>query len=361
MLVVHLETGRHLYGGARQAALLVEALAVRGVDNLVVCAAGSALAARAGTAAGELIEWPLAGDLDWRLQRRLSRLFADRRPDLLHVHSRRGADSFGGMAARAAGLPAVLTRRVESAEPAFWLRRKLGPYAAIAAISTAVRGELVRCGIAPERIRLIPSAVDTALYRPAAAARQRLQQRYELGDDDLIAASVAQLIPRKGHDFLLALAARLRARAPRLRLLVFGRGPARAALERQARALGLAGSVRFCGYEERWHELLPGVDLLLHPARREGLGAAVLEAMAAGVPVLASAVGGLVDVIDSGANGRLLPPEAIDAWEAAVLALAADPAERCRLGEAARQKVLAAFTIEQMTDRYLALYRDVAG
>jgi glycosyltransferase involved in cell wall biosynthesis len=361
--VVHLETGRHLYGGARQAGYLIESLAGRGVDNLVVCTAGSELAARLGDRHRvELIEWPVAGDLDWRLFGRLRQLLASRRPDLIHVHSRRAADTFGGRAARAAGVPAILTRRVQSAEPAFLLRFKCRPYAAGVAISRAVYAELrTRAGLADDRLRLIPSAVDTDRYRPDPLARRRLLDRFGLPADALIAAAAAQFIPRKGQDFLLELMRRLLPRIPRLQLLLFGQGPTRGALERRAAALGLAGRVRFCGFDAAWPERLPGIDLLLHPARREGLGSVVLEAMSAGVPVVAAAVGGLLDLVADGSDGRLLPADDADAWTQAVVALAADPSERARLAAAARRRVLTHFTIGAMTDRYLELYRRVAA
>jgi glycosyltransferase involved in cell wall biosynthesis len=357
--ILHLEAGRHLYGGARQAGYLIQGLAARGVENWLVCREGHALSR--DTLATRVFAWPLSGDLDVTLYGRIRRLAQSVGPDVVHVHSRRGADTFGGRAARAAGVPSVLTRRVQSREPGIWLRFKARPYAAIAAISTAVRDELIRAGIARDRLRLIPSAVDTALFEPDARARARLADRYGLTPDALLAGSAAQLIPRKGLAALLPLAGHLSAAEPRFRLLLFGQGPARRALERRARTLGLERAVVFCGYEPEWPRLLPGLDLLLHPARREGLGAVVLEAMSAGVPVVASAVGGIVDAIDDGIDGRLLPPEDPVPWRDVVLELLHDPPERERLAAAARRKVETHFTIDRMTERYLSLYRELAG
>lgn len=361
MQIVHIETGRHLYGGARQAGYLIASLAGRGIDNIAVCAAGSALAADLRGREGiEVVEWPVAGDLDWRLCGRLRRLLAARRPDLVHAHSRRAADSCGGRAALAAGVPAILTRRVQSAEPGFLLRFKCRPYTAVVAISQAVGDELAaRGGVGRDRLTLIPSAVDSERFRPDSAARARLLERFGLPADAVIVASAAQFIPRKGQDFLLELMPGLRARVPALQLLLFGQGRTRAALERRAAALGLAGKVHFCGFDAAWPDWLPGLDLLLHPARREGLGSVVLEALSAGVPVIAAAVGGLVDLATDDRELCLLPADDAAAWSAAVAALAADPDERARLAAAGRRHVLAQFTIATMTDRYLELYRDV--
>ena len=120
-----------------------------------------------------------------------------------------------------------------------------------------------------------------------------------------LAGCAAQLIPRKAQDFLLPLAARLVAAEPRFRLLFFGQGRTRRTLERRAARLGLGDTVRFAGFLPEWPLLLPGLDLLLHPARREGLGSVLLEAMSAGVAVVAAAAGGIVDVIDDGRSGVL--------------------------------------------------------
>ena len=357
MKVLHIEAGRHLYGGARQVGYLISGLKARGVDNLLVCRPEHALTGLAPVAT--ILPTQLRGDLDVTLASRLERLIREHAPDLVHAHSRRGADGAGGRAARAAGCPAVLTRRVQSTEPAWWLRHKCAPYAAVVAISTAVATEVEGAGISRERIRRIPSAVDTRLFAPDPGARSRLLERFGLPHDTLLAGCAAQLIPRKAQDFLLPLAARLVAVEPRFCLLLFGQGRTRVALERRVAVLGLGATVRFAGFLPEWPLLLPGLDLLLHPARREGLGSVLLEAMSAGVPVVASTAGGIVDVIDDGQDGCLLPPDRGEDWHAAVLDLLRDPGRRETLAAAGRRKVEKEFTIDLMTERYLELYRDV--
>jgi glycosyltransferase involved in cell wall biosynthesis len=275
------------------------------------------------------------------------------------VHSRRGADTFGGRAAQAAGIPSVLTRRVQSAEPSAWLRYKCRPYTRMVAISTAVRDELRRAGVDAQRLRLIPSAIDTERYRPDPTARARVVERYDLPADALLAVSAAQLIRRKAQDFLLPLAARLITAEPRFRLLLFGQGPEQARLELQVLRLGLEEHVLFCGFDPECAALLPGFDLFLHPARREGLGAVVLEAMSAGLAVVASSVGGIIDVIEDGVDGCLVAPDDGDAWCRVALELVVDPDRRARLGAAARRTIESRFTIERMTDSYIELYERV--
>src|SRR5690606_33227736 len=115
MRILHIESGRHLYGGGAQVRYLLEGLHAAGVDNVLVCARGGALAAAKPPAT--IVELPMSGDLDAKLTARLGRTIRDVLPDIVHVHSRRGAALFGGLASRLAGVPAVLTRRVDSAEP----------------------------------------------------------------------------------------------------------------------------------------------------------------------------------------------------------------------------------------------------
>lgn len=351
MKILHLEAGRHFYGGARQAGYLIDGLAERGCLNLLVCNPGHALARRSNA---EVVEMALGGDVDFSLSRRLAAVLDTHRPDIVHVHSRRGADTFGGRAAQAAGIPAILTRRVQSAEPGFWLRAKCRPYAAVVAISTAVRDQLARAGIGADRLTLIPSAVATDAFRPDAAARSRLIERFDLPQDALIAGAAAQLIRRKGLKYLIPLMARLTESEPTMRLLVFGQGPGRAALERAVVRSGMQRRVLLTGFRDDWPALVPGLDVFLHPARREGLGAAVLEAMSAGVPVIASAIGGIVDAIDNGVDGFLVSED--DEWLDALERLLADSALRKRIGRAARRKVESRFTIAGMTDAYVSLY-----
>jgi glycosyltransferase involved in cell wall biosynthesis len=355
--VLHIETGRQLLGGARQAGYLIKGLGTLGHENRLVCDPAHPLVAMVGSAA--CIGLACRGDLDFVFYRRLRRIIRAQAPDIVHVHSRRGADSFGGLAARAEGVPAILTRRVQSREPRGWIRTKCRSYRAIVAISSAVQQELVRAALPDSLLHRVVSAVDSDEFRPDPSRRAELRRRYDLAPDALVAGCAAQLIDRKGHAGLLTVTRELVEDYPSFRLLLFGDGPLRARLEQRVHALGLAPKVRFCGFTSDWPKLVPGLDLLLHPALREGLGAVILEAMSAGVAVAASAVGGIVDAIRDGVDGRLVPPGQSRAWIEAVRALLTDAPKRAALGAAARRSVEQRFTIGEMAARYQAIYEQV--
>jgi glycosyltransferase involved in cell wall biosynthesis len=348
MRIVHIEAGRHLYGGAAQVRYLIDGLASTKVENVLVCARGGALAAT--PPAARAVTLP-----------KLVRLLRRERPDLVHVHSRRGADLFGGLAAALTGVPAALTRRVDANEPAWLIRAKCRPYGAVVALSGAIQAQLTAAGVAGARVVRIASAVDTLRYRPDRAARGRLLAAFALPSDALVLAVVAQLIERKRHAWLLAVLPELVRAEPNLRVLCFGRGPLERRLREEIAARDLSGVVTLAGFRDDLPELMPGFDLLVHPAEREGLGLALLEAAAAAVPVVACAAGGVPDVVVDGVTGMLVPVEDAAALRSAVQRLLAAPAERRRLGAAARARAERRFAIGGLVAAHLALYERMLG
>jgi glycosyltransferase involved in cell wall biosynthesis len=359
MRIAHIEAGRHLYGGAAQVRYLVEGLAGRGVDNVLLCARGSELAA--AVPAARVRALPMHGELDVTLPLRLARELKRLQPDLVHVHSRRGADLYGGLAAALAGVPAVLSRRVDAAEPSLLARVKYRPYRAVVALSRAIEAQLEAAGVPRERIVPIASGVDTQRYRPDAAARGRLTSALALPADALIVGVVAQLIDRKRHAWLFALLPELVREFPKLAVVCFGRGPLEARLRAELRERGLAERVVLAGFRGDLAALLPGLDLVAHPASREGLGLALLEAASAGVPVVACAVGGVPDVVVSGETGALVARDDAAAFRQALRTLLASPAERARLGAAARRHAERRFDTGRLVAAHHALYMRVLG
>jgi glycosyltransferase involved in cell wall biosynthesis len=357
MRIAHIEAGKHLYGGAVQVGYLLDGLTARGVDNVLLCAKGSELGAT--RAAARVIELPMRGELDVLLLPRLVRALKRLQPDLVHVHSRRGADLYGGAAAAMLGTPAVITRRVDAVEPACLATLKYRPYRAVIALSRAIERQLGEAGVGAERLVMIPSAVDTERYRPDDSARARLLTAFDLPGDTLAVGVVAQLIERKRHSWLFAQLRELVRAWPQLRIVCFGRGPLERRLHGEIAALSLEKHIVLAGFRADLPELLPGIDLLVHPADREGLGVALLEAASAGVPVVACAVGGVPDVVVDGETGVLVPRDDAAALRAALARLLGAPDERRRLGAAARRHVERRFDTARLIAEHLTLYSRV--
>lgn len=214
----------------------------------------------------------------------------------------------------------------------------------VVANSRAASRQLTGEGVRMDRIRVIPNGLDLDKYH-AKVHRTRI--------DTLI--TVASLRPEKGHDELLDAFSRLAARR-HLRLRLVGDGPHRAALERRARELGIARRVEFLGHREDVADLLGTGDLFVFPSRSEAFPTAVLEAMAVGLPVIASAVGGLLDLISDGHNGLLVPPQDAAALAAAIDRLVAQPTLAASLGESARRLVRDQYSFERMVASFEHLY-----
>ncbi len=165
MRILHVETGMNLYGGARQVQWLLDGLSARGVAGRLVCPEGSAIAAEDFAPGLELAPLPMSGDLDFGFIGRLRREISDWRPDLVHLHSRRGADVLGAIAARGR-VPVVLSRRVTNPEPPLLAPFKYRLYDRVITISQAIADGLVAAGVPPDKIRVVHSTVPP--HGPAA-------------------------------------------------------------------------------------------------------------------------------------------------------------------------------------------------
>lgn len=358
MKVAHVETGRHLYGGPQQVFYLVDELARRGVENVVIAPADSGIDAACRAAGVRVENVACKGDHDIRLAMRLAKILDREKPDLVHCHSRRGADLFGGMAARIVGLPAVLSRRVDNPESAWSAAIRYRSYDRIVAISDAIATVLQSAGVSRERIVVIRSAVDAQRFAQTPDCG-RVATDYGLSDDAFVVACVAQFIHRKGQRFLLEAVARLRHEFRQMRVLLFGRGPMRQSLRDLAARLGIDDIVEFVGFKDDLDDYLGCFDLLVHPALREGLGVATLKAAAAGLPVIAFASGGLTESVVDGETGMLVAPGDSDALTIAIARLAADAGLRRRYGDAGRRRMQSEFSIQTMTAKHLSLYQQI--
>jgi glycosyltransferase involved in cell wall biosynthesis len=217
----------------------------------------------------------------------------------------------------------------------------------IVANCSAARRMLEGHGIATASIAVIPNGVEEGLHpaRERAAPGRRRS-----------VITVANLRAEKNHETLIEAAARLAGEFPDLEVLFVGDGPRRGALERLVREKGLQSTVSFLGHREDVPALLSRADVFVLPSRTEAFPNGVLEAMAAGLPVVASAVGGLLDLIDDGRTGILVPSGNEDRLAAAIRRLLIDPGEAQRLGDAARADVTARYSFERMVESFEDLY-----
>jgi glycosyltransferase involved in cell wall biosynthesis len=195
------------------------------------------------------------------------------------------------------------------------------------------------------------------------ARRARADVRAELGiSGRIVATQVANLDPVKDQATLLRAASELRARGVAVTALLVGEGPERPRLEALARSLGLgATEVRLLGFRSDVPDLLEASDIFVLPSRAEGLPISILEAMTHGLPIVCTPVGGNVELVEDGAEGRFVPVGDPNALAAALAALALDPRERRRQGDAARRRALRDHSLDRAVTRYAAIYSRTAG
>ncbi len=363
LTIAHVDAEREFSGGEVQVFLLMQGLADRGHRCVLVAPPGSRAGAEATRRGIEVREVAMRGDLDLPALGRLRRAFAECGADLVHLHTGR-ATWRGGLAARRAGLPALTTRRMDRAVKRGWRTRWI--YGRLVrravAISPAVRACLVAGGVPEAMLRTIPSAVDDALVLPAtdaAARRDEVRRELDCGPDEDVLLTLASLVPRKGIDVLLEAVDALDEPAPPFRLWIAGDGPERARLEERARASRHAARIAFLGRRDDAARLLGACDVFVLPSRREGLGVAALEALAAGRAVVATRVGGLGEVIEHERCGLLVEPEDVGGLAEALGRVLADVELRNRLAAAGPERVAAGHLASQMTAAYEALYREI--
>ena len=358
MKILHVETGRHFLGGPQQVVYLVKALNERGVENILVCPPDSGIDNVARENGIRVQNLFCAGDLDLPFAYRLTQFIKREKPDLVHCHSRRGADVLGGLAASFADVPAVVSRRVDNTELSLVAGLRYRPFRKVIAISEAIAEVLRERGIEDDRLEVIRSAVDADAFA-RSADRAAWRDEFGLPDGTIALAAAGQLIPRKGHRYLLQAMSELRLTHPSARLVIFGEGYLNNQLRDQAASLDLGDTVQFAGYRDDLDIFIGCFDIFVHPATAEGLGIAVLKASAAGLPVVACTAGGIREAVLDGETGLLVEAEDPDALRRAIATLIDDAALRDKLGAAGRERMQNEFAIATMADRHLVLYESL--
>ncbi|GMU92769.1 MAG: glycosyl transferase [Candidatus Hydrogenedentota bacterium] len=301
---------------------------------------------------------------DWRAYRALVRLFRSRQYDIVHTHTSK-AGYLGRMAAAQAGVPIV----VHTPHGHIFFGYFNAPLTAFftllerhAARKTDRLVALTRRGIEEHLARRVGrreqwvdifSGIDLAPFEGAIARRAQTRASLGLAPHDPVVGAVGRLEPVKGFTYFVEAARIIHRIAPSARFILAGDGSQRAALSAQAVELG--GRFQFLGRRNDVPDLMAAMDICVAPSVNEGMGRVVLEAAGGGVPVVASEVGGIPEVVCDGVTGLLVRPRDATAIAAAVLALLDDAALRERMGRAAREFVRR-YSVERMVARIEGLY-----
>jgi glycosyltransferase involved in cell wall biosynthesis len=345
--ILHVDAGRSWRGGQRQVFLLATGLRDLGYRTLVVAPTGSPLIRRAEHAGLPTYRLTMRGEWDIRSARELRAVTSEWKADIVHAHDAR-AHSIARLALlgkRKTRL--IVTRRVAFTPKQVRLKYRHGIDAFIA-ISNAVKAVMVKAGVPSDRIDVVYSGL------PAPVVKRPRNWRRERGwpSTTVVCGIVGAMTQEKGLDLVGGIARRLPGEVFRRTRLVLLGGKGKG-------GTSVSGVEGFdAGFVEEIHDAMAGLDVLWHPAKSEGLGTSVIDAMALGVPPIAFSVGGLPELIEDGKSGLLIPAGDVQAFMRGAAELITNDGLRARLGEGAKVRA-GEFSAKRMIERTAEVYRRV--
>jgi glycosyltransferase involved in cell wall biosynthesis len=340
--VVHIDTGKELRGGQRQLLLLASGLRDRGHEQLVVCPEGSALELSACEEGLRLFTLPAHDPAHAYGIVQLRELLWTEAFSILHAHDGKG-QTIAWLASVRMPVRRVATRRVTFTPTGLGGGRLIHRLKyqftcqAVIAISDFVRQVLAETGVPADMIEVIPDGIKFPLKLPNIHLRSQMRAQWGFEDDNLLVGILGGMTPEKGLDIVIEALRMLEQSLPRACLVVAGSFSGRELGRVQARTQGAQNRVRPVGPIDKLADFFAGLDLFAMPSRAEGLGSAALLAMAHGVPVVATRVGGLPEVVVDERTGWLVPPDSPPALAEAIVVAASDRARLLALGLQARE------------------------
>jgi glycosyltransferase involved in cell wall biosynthesis len=295
---------------------------------------------------------------------RLARYLRREKFDVVHTHDL-WSNLMGVPAARLAGVPAIVSSRRDLAhfdwyqgKRRHWLRRIQNLSGVVLANATPIRDALIsEDGFAPEKLRVIHNGVDTEKFQRAQRDRARLFP--DVGNEMLVVLVGNMHSDVKGHPWLIAAAPTVVREFPEVRFVLAGEGESRPTFAAQVAQLGLEGAFKFLGRRSDIPEILASCDMAVLPSRAEGLPNAVLEYMAAGLPTIATRVGGIAELVQDGVTGLLVPAENANALAGALLRFLRDPEQARQIANNGQRFAVENFSFERLIREIDELYAEL--
>jgi glycosyltransferase involved in cell wall biosynthesis len=300
---------------------------------------------------------------------RLYRLLRSERPEIVHTHTSK-AGVLGRLAAWFAAVPAIIHTPHGHVFYGHFGRLRSRLFLVIERLLARITSRLIALTDAERREHLerhvgtggrfavIPSGIELDRFRRARDGGKAVPAWFGCPADSLIVGSIGWLTDIKGHRFLVEAVAALKQECPVVHLVLVGTGDRHGALLQQARQAGIADAVHLVGHREEVEDCLKGFDCFVLPSLNEGMGRSLIEAMAAGLPVVASRVGGIPAFVQDGVNGLLVPPGDSRALAEALGSLLRDPQWACRLGKQASRSIGEEYGIGSMVQAIERLYQE---
>ena len=358
MNVLHIETRRHLSGGAKQVLTLMRGLKQHGVESTLLCADDSVVAefAQAEKLPVRLVDY--RGSHDFSLLRKIRETAIETRCDLIHAHSGRGTADYSALFARRFDAPVLLTQRTIRNNRRLLSGFKYRSFTKIASISEAVDRSLRDQDVPESQRSVIYDGVDFSDFsRPHP--RSTLLEEFDLPVDAVILGNVGRFNENKGQLNLLQTFLQLYEKYPKLHLVLFGNGEMLDELLDFIEENDLSGRVHIAGFKSDLPKWYASLDLLVHTAKQEALSIVILEANANSVPAIAYNTGGISEIIEHARSGLLVQPGQIDQLADAIERLLNDPVLHNSMGQKAQAICQKTFTSERMCAKYFSLYEEM--
>ena len=356
--VAFIDKQRSWTGQTKRTLLILNALDRRSFERIAICQPGSVLGKKLNSLNIPVFEVRMDGIRQFPAIIKVKRILQDHKIDIVDTHGYRD-HIISILAARLAGTKAILRTKhntvpLKSGVFSRFIYNTLTTK--VIAISEHIRQVLIDSGMHPENISTIRSSIDVEKFSPCAKSGKILQE-FDLTEHTQVVGMVARIHQSKGIDYLLRAITLTADAGVDRKFLIVGKG--REKLAGRLKELNIEEHVIAPGYREDVPEILSVVDVFVLPSLREGLGTAILEAMAMGKPVISTRVGGIPEAVQHGINGLLVPPADAPALAAAIRELLAEKEKRLAMGQQSRKIAEERFSRASMISEMESIFRQV--
>ncbi|MBD3412867.1 MAG: glycosyltransferase [Candidatus Aminicenantes bacterium] len=361
MSLFQIDSGKEWRGGQRQSFFLVRELKRKGYPCRFYVQPKSPLYKKSEKEGLPVFPLKVRGEMDIVSVLKLARQMKKQDCALVHSHDAHAA-AVSAMAASRAKVPIrVISRRVDfPLKNNYFSKIKYQREVdLIIAISKAVKKVLVSGGLDKKRIRVVPSGIDYTPFENIAS-KDYLHRELGFSKDDFLVGIVAHLADHKGHKYLIEAAGILKKKAPHIKLVIVGKGPLRMELDEQAKETNVDDIIFFLGFREDVPQILASLDLFVLSSYLEGLGTSIMDAMASHLPVVATEVGGIPELVTHEKTGLLVPPRDPDSLAQAILRLYNDRKLATLYGENGYKEVHEKFSSRAMAKKVIKEYEHIA-
>ena len=361
MRLFQIDAGKEWRGGQRQSLLLAKEIQKKGYLLEFVVQPNSPLHEKAVEANLPVTPIKMRSEFDLIAALRLARVMKKKNCVLVHFHDAHSL-AVGSYAASIAEIPLrVISRRVDFSlnKNPFSKRKYKKGIDSIIAVSFGVKKVLIESGIDAQVIDVVPDGID---FLPPEDMKKSdyLRKEFSFAPDDYLVGIVAHLADHKGHKYLIDATRILKDKAPKIKIIIVGEGPLLMELTRQTKEIQVEDIVFFLGFREDVPKILASLDLFVLSSYLEGMGSSIMDAMAHKLPVVATNVGGIPEVVIHGKTGLLVPSRRPEVLAEAILKLYRDPSLSLHFGQLGCEVVHQKFSSESMANKILGIYERLA-